>query len=91
MSQFAVVAEPGLAPERATAPRVLIADDDATTRLVLSESLREAGFEVVETRDGEEALDRLANELIDVVLLDVVMPGIDGYRACRTIRQTHVP
>ena len=60
-----------------------------TTRLLLSESLKEAGFDVVDANDGESALELLANEPVDAVLLDVIMPGMDGYATCRRIRTAH--
>ncbi len=67
-------------------PRVLIADDDETMRLMLGETLRQAGFDVGVAADGDEALALLKQQTPDLVLLDVDMPGIDGFELCRRIR-----
>jgi len=67
-------------------PRVLIADDDETMRMLLSATLRHAGFDVRVAADGNEALARLQQETPDLILLDVDMPGIDGFELCRRIR-----
>jgi DNA-binding response OmpR family regulator len=65
---------------------VLIADDDRLTRAMLDSWLTGSGYGVVEARDGVEAL-RLAGEREpDLLLVDLIMPGIDGYEVCRTIR-----
>lgn len=66
--------------------RVLIIDDDALTRLLAAEALRESGFSVFEADCGEEGLRAFGNVEPDVVLLDVVMPGIDGFEVCRRLR-----
>ncbi|MFQ3581646.1 MAG: ATP-binding protein [Chloracidobacterium sp.] len=65
---------------------VLIVDDEATLRLVFKKVLTKAGFTVIEATDGEDGL-RQANELLPgVMLLDWVMPGLDGPEVCRQIR-----
>jgi two-component system, cell cycle response regulator len=67
-------------------PLVLIADDDGVTRAAVSTWLARSGYEVVAARDGEEAL-RLAGEVgPDLLLVDVTMPGLDGYDVCRSIQ-----
>ncbi len=67
--------------------RVLVVDDDQTVRLLISATLTPHGFEVVEAPDGETGV-ALAQELDpDIVLLDVVMPGLDGFAVCRTLRR----
>jgi diguanylate cyclase (GGDEF)-like protein/PAS domain S-box-containing protein len=69
-----------------TQPRVLIADDDPSTRLIMREVLEQAGFEVVEAVDGKEALDCYESDAPDIVLLDVEMPHLDGFSVCKKIR-----
>ena len=69
-----------------TAPRVLVADDDFALRLLMSESLSLAGFEVMEASDGLEAVERFFEFRPDIVLLDVEMPGLDGFEVCERIR-----
>ena len=67
-------------------PLVLIADDDGVTRAMVGSWLARSGYEVVAARDGEEAL-RLAGEHDpDLLLVDVTMPGLDGYDVCRAIQ-----
>jgi diguanylate cyclase (GGDEF)-like protein/PAS domain S-box-containing protein len=73
-------------PENEDRPVVLVADDDATTRFLLAEALRREEFVVVEAGDGAEALERFAQTPPDVVVLDVVMPEVDGFKACAAIR-----
>lgn len=65
---------------------VLVADDDAATRELVANALRQSGYEVETAQDGQEAVERVAKGGIDVVLLDAVMPRMTGVDACRTIR-----
>ena len=68
-------------------PRVLVVDDLPQNVRLLDAVLTPRGFSVVSASSGEEALDLLQRETPDIVLLDIVMPGIDGYEVCRRIRQ----
>ena len=65
---------------------VLIVDDEPTARMLLRLILVRAGFRVVEATNGYEALDRLNETAVDLVLLDVMMPGISGLKVCEKIR-----
>lgn len=67
-------------------PRILIADDDEGLRHLLHLVLRHEGFEVIEAADGVEALARAYDSNPTLVLLDVMMPGLDGYDVCRQLR-----
>lgn len=67
---------------------VLVVDDEARIREVVAYALRREGFVVTEVSDGDAALDRLATGGIDVVVLDVMLPGIDGLEVCRRLRAT---
>ena len=67
-------------------PRALVVDDEAPIRELLRLHLELAGFDVSECGDGREALDRLASIAFDVVLLDLMLPGIDGVALCRAAR-----
>ena len=68
------------------AATVLVADDDADILRLVEINLRLEGFEVVTARDGPDALAKAAAVRPDLVLLDVQMPGIDGYTVCARIR-----
>jgi DNA-binding response OmpR family regulator len=67
-------------------PRILIADDDDGLRHLLRLVLRREGFEVIEAADGTEALARAYDSNPSLVLLDVMMPGMDGFDVCRKLR-----
>jgi two-component system, OmpR family, response regulator MtrA len=66
--------------------RLLLVEDDERIRLALQLALTDEGCEVVEAESGEQALQLLASTAVDVVLLDLMLPGIDGLEVCRTIR-----
>ncbi|HEU5330867.1 MAG: response regulator [Thermomicrobiales bacterium] len=66
--------------------KILVVDDSATDTMLISNPLRAEGYEVITARDGEEALRRLASDSPDLVLLDVIMPGKNGFQLCRQIR-----
>jgi len=65
---------------------VLVVDDQAPNRRLLEAVLEPRGYRVVSVESGEQALQLLADDPPDVVLLDIVMPGLDGYEVCRRIR-----
>ena len=67
--------------------RILVADDETGSRDVLRLYLEKEGYEVVEAADGPEALRLLKQEKIDLAILDIMMPGLDGYRVLRNIRE----
>ena len=68
-------------------PLVLVVDDLAANVRLLEAVLSPKGFRVATASSGEEALDVLGKEHPDLVLLDIVMPGMDGYEVCRRIRE----
>ncbi len=80
---------------RAQQPLALVVDDDPMMRLIAAQTLLQCGLRVTEVDTGEQALDAFASEQADIILLDVVMPGIDGYETCRLLRSVpggqHVP
>ena len=67
-------------------PNVLLVDDDEVNLLLTSIALRERGFAITEATSGEQALAALADVLPDVVVLDALMPGLDGFQTCRALR-----
>lgn len=66
---------------------VLIVDDNLTNRKLPAAILGKAGCTIVEAEDGEQALQRLAEQRFDCVLLDISLPGINGDEVCRRIRE----
>ena len=67
--------------------RVLVVDDDLNLSEQVSEYLLQQGLEPLRAADGIEALSMLANHEFDLVLLDLIMPGLDGFAVCRKIRE----
>jgi len=68
--------------------RILVVEDERSIRTIIEYALQEAGFTVVMAARGDEALDVFAREDIDLVILDIMLPGIDGLEVCRRIRAT---
>ena len=68
------------------AGRILVVDDEPQIRRVLRATLTAKGYEVVDARSGEEALEALRDSRFNLVLLDINMPGIGGLQTCREIR-----
>ena len=69
--------------------KILIADDEAEIRDVLRLYLEKDGYEVVEASDGMETMEKFRKESPDLAILDIMMPGLDGYRVLRNIRETN--
>jgi DNA-binding response OmpR family regulator len=67
-------------------PRILLADDELSIQTLLSYPLRKDGYEVVQAADGREALARFSEQQFDLVVLDVMMPRVDGLEVCRRLR-----
>jgi DNA-binding response OmpR family regulator len=81
--------------EETAKPRILIVDDDPVIVRLLQINFRLEGYEVDTASRGEEALQRVKEHLPDVVVLDVMMPGLDGWEVCRQLKEnpkvSHVP
>jgi signal transduction histidine kinase len=74
--------------DRLTDPVVLLVDDDEIARFLHRQVLEPAGFEIVEAEDGAAALEAFAISLPDIVVLDLMMPEMDGFAVCQAIRAT---
>jgi excisionase family DNA binding protein len=74
---------------RTTGPLVLVVDDDDRLREFMRVSLELEGYTVREASSGEEALEALEDQAPDLVLLDVVMPGIDGWQMLQRMQERH--
>jgi DNA-binding response OmpR family regulator len=72
--------------------RILLVDDEQSLQKLLSYPLRKEGYEVVPAMDGQEALERCRGQSFDLIVLDVMLPKLDGFDVCRQIRaQSSVP
>ena len=67
--------------------KVLIVDDSPTEIHILSKTLQNDGHEVIVASDGEEGIEKAKSELPDLILMDVVMPGLNGFQATRKIHR----
>ena len=67
---------------------VLVVDDEPQIRRVLKMALVAAGYAVIDVRTGEEALERLRDERLDLAIVDINLPGINGFEVCREIRSS---
>jgi twitching motility two-component system response regulator PilH len=75
--------------------KILVVDDSPTDRQFMLETLAKRGYQVVTAENGEDAIVKAKAELPDLILMDVVMPGLNGYQATRTITRDdatkHIP
>src|SRR5688572_21728129 len=72
--------------------RILLVDDEQAVQTLLTYPLRKEGYEVVGALDGQEALDRFAEQRFDLVVLDIMLPKLDGIEVCRRLRsRSQVP
>ncbi len=67
---------------------ILLVDDEDSIQTLLTYPLERDGYRVVQARDGEEALERFAEEEVDLVVLDVMLPKLDGLEVCKRMRAT---
>src|SRR5918992_2766002 len=70
----------------AEAPRILLVDDEQSVQTLLSYPLRKEGYEVVAATTGREALERFRDTHFDLVVLDVMLPEVDGFDVCKELR-----
>jgi DNA-binding response OmpR family regulator len=74
------------------APRILVVDDEQPVQQLLDRTLSSEGYEVVPALDGEQALERIKSQSFDLVMLDVMLPKVDGFEVCRRVRaESSVP
>lgn len=66
---------------------IMVVDDDPHIRELVSVFLRNEGFTIVEAVDGQEALDKLESVAAQLVILDIMMPNMDGWELCRKLRE----
>ena len=73
-------------PVSAAASRILVVEDEPIINQAVSDRLRGSGYDVVQAFDGPSAVERCAEKTPDLVVLDVMLPGFDGYEVCRRIQ-----
>ena len=71
-----------------SSPTILLVDDEDSVRKVLAFPLERDGYVVVQAADGEEALERFAEQPVDLVVLDIMLPKLDGLEVCKRLRAT---
>ena len=75
--------------------KILVIDDSPTERHVLVEILNKGGYDIITAESGEEGIEKARAEQPDLILIDVVMPGLNGYQATRTLTRDestkHIP
>lgn len=81
MNSYAVESSPGL-----DLGHVMVVDDQPSSRFLLAELLRDMGYRVSEVEDGYQTLEQVGRIRPDLILLDVMMPGIDGFEVCRRLK-----
>ena len=69
-------------------PKVLLVDDDEVNLLLTAIALRERGFEITEARSGAEGLELMVERAPDIIVLDAMMPELDGFETCTRLRET---
>jgi len=67
---------------------VLIVDDSATVRFVMAKMLRESGYQVLEAKNGSAGLVMASTQLPDLIFMDVIMPGLNGFQVTRKLRKS---
>src|SRR5688500_16150392 len=70
------------------APRVLVADDESAIRTLVARMLRRAGYDPVEATDGQHAIEQLDTERFDALVLDLMMPRVDGFGVVNHLIET---
>jgi DNA-binding response OmpR family regulator len=87
MGATGMTASADVGPHQTRTATVLMVDDDPQLRVMLGYALRQEGFQVEEASTGEDALEMLKHQEPEIILLDVLMPGIGGVETCRRIRE----
>lgn len=75
-------------PDKTKKPLALIVDDEPALRLLIIAALKKFGFDIIEAQNGKQGVDLFKSEKPDIILMDVMMPDMDGFEACKMIRQS---
>lgn len=78
-----------------TRQKILLVDDEMDALMALKVALEAEGYNITEAKDGHEAIDKVHSEIPDVILLDLMIPGMDGFEVCRELKSdslySHIP
>ncbi|MFH1868445.1 MAG: response regulator [Candidatus Omnitrophota bacterium] len=66
--------------------KILVVDDEPDLTMMIKMRLEAAGYEVIEANDGQQGLDRARKENPDLIILDLMLPKLDGYKVCRMLK-----
>lgn len=69
-------------------PKILVVDDEQRIREIIKEYAEFNGFQVVQAENGMDAVEKVRNEDFDIIIMDIMMPKLDGYSACKEIKKT---
>ena len=69
--------------------KILVIEDDPSSSRLVTYALEQEGYHVITASDGLEGLSRALKENIDLLILDIMLPGLDGYEVCQHLRQKH--
>jgi CheY-like chemotaxis protein len=69
-------------------PRIMLVDDEPEIVYLVKLMLEREGYEVIEAKNGDECLEKLQSTMPDLILLDIMMPGLDGWEICRNIKES---
>ena len=69
---------------------ILIVDDEELIRNVIKEYAINEGYHALEASDGEEAIEMVKNNNIDLIILDIMMPNLDGFSSCKEIKKSKI-
>lgn len=70
-----------------TGEKILVVDDEVQIIDLLTSYLKREGFQVISAKDGNRAIEKASNDQPDLILLDLMLPGVDGFEVCKTIRK----
>ena len=68
--------------------KILVVDDEQRIREIIKEYAEFNGFQVTQAEDGMDAVEKVRNEDFDIIIMDIMMPKLDGYSACKEIKKT---
>lgn len=71
--------------------KILVADDEPEVLEICAKKIKEAGYQVVTAKDGQEALDKIYKDVPDVIVLDIRMPKLDGFEVLKKLRANPIP